>query len=517
MNPIPRVPLALLACTLLAPVACETERRVEGGGGRGEPGGDAGGVLPEAGGGGGFRCNDDADCPVNLPACVAGQCKASHGGQGEGEGEGGGEGEGEGEGAREGEGEGEGGAPGEGICARCEGDPEECGGEEHRCITFQDGNSYCSQACAGPGDCPVGFVCVEHRPSRQCLPLARRCADNCAVAGCATPGEVCDPASGECGRPKGQCDPCVDDAECAGGACVELAEGWRCLDACPGGQGDCPAESTCSDAEDAAVCQPEGGICNRCAGVECDGLTPECNSVTGLCVACLEDADCGGDGFICVNYDCQQGGGGGCRVHADCAGDPGGALCFVGQCVGCITAEDCGPRHRCEDGGCVDAPCEGVQCVAPAACNPANGRCEPSCLDDGCPEAQLCDDGTGQCYNEDGTCDAQSPCRPGSVCGAGGLPLPGEQEARCTCPMPGTDPLNSCQSDADCHPLFSCEAGGFGGGMFCADLCQADGDCPDGWNCEEMIGAFLKACRSGRTYCHPGIQCSGGACGGGPF
>jgi len=398
-----------------------------------------------------------------------------------------------------------------GLCETCEGQPGECGPEDNICIPFQDG-SFCGQACQGEDDCPPGFGCAIVSPNKpkQCVPVSLSCVDNCAVEGCQGAGEVCDPMTGECGQPKGHCSRCAEDAECGDGGCVLLDDGTYCLQACPPG---CPGGSTCGDHEGRDLCLPDGGRCDRCMGVQCEGLRPYCDPVTGLCVECLEHEDCGGGGLSCVQGVCQAGAGD-CIVAEDCADSEDGPHCFAGSCVQCITAQDCPPRHRCDGNLCIEALCEGVNCVAPAQCNPENGRCEPSCVDEGCPDAQLCDGETGQCYNEDGTCDGESQCRPGSLCGAGGGFPPGgpEQGAKCDCPTGG-----QCAGDADCPPPLTCNPPDSQFFPNVCDLsCQGDGDCPEGWSCS---GSLFKLCNSGPTYCHPGFQCNldifagGGACG----
>ena len=359
-------------------------------------------------------------------------------------------------------------------------------------------------ACEGEDGCPPGFGCaaVSATKPKQCVPVALSCVDNCAVDGCPGANEVCDAMTGTCGEPKGHCDRCAEDAECGHGACVSLPDGTFCLRACPPGEeGDCPPGTTCGDHEGSPICLPEGGRCDRCTGVECEGLTPFCDPELGACVECLEHNHCGGGGLSCVEGECEAAVGD-CITAADCADSEDGPHCFAGRCVACITSQDCPPRHRCDGNVCVEALCEGVNCVAPAACDPATGRCAPSCVDDGCGEGQSCDELTGQCFNDDGTCDAQSQCRPGSVCGGGGG-LPGEQGAFCTCPAGG-----QCVDDSDCYAPMPCNPPDSPFAGTCDLLCVGK-PCPEGWECSGLF------CDSGPTYCHPGLKCNAfaGTCG----
>ena len=276
------------------------------------------------------------------------------------------------------------------------------------------------------------------------------------------------------------------------------------VDECPaGGDGACPAGSSCAG----TYCMPDEGLCDRCDGVECDGLTPFCEPTTGQCAACLTDQDCGPSSYCAMGVCREQQGE--CLSNGDCAGNPAGALCFVDRCVECIATEHCPPRSACEGNVCVDALCEGLLCQGGAACNAATGKCDPSCEQTGCLDGQQCDAATGQCYNSDGSCDADSQCRPGSQCGgAAGLPGQPAEGATCSCPSN----IIQCASADDCvgfpggcSQFGTCDIGCFGGDT---------SNCPEGWTCPG--GVFCEPSEL-NDYCHPGLTCSafGGTCGAG--
>ena len=442
--------MAVAAALILIAAGCDEGRRDSA------PGGDNGG---DGRGPGTQRCQDDDECSDPTPFCSGGACSATDdgGGGGIGDGNGGGAGgEGEGEGEAGGQGGDDGDEPGDGsLCSVCTGLAEgECG-EEGRCILFRDQNKYCSAPCGEGNTCQPGFDCVEQWEPPQCLPVAAACEGNCAVHGCDEDGQICDFAFGVCRTPKGHCEECTTDEECDGGGCAQLQEGTYCVAECVEGADDCPAGSSCAG----TFCMPNEGICDRCDGVECNGLTPFCEPTTGECAGCLTDQDCG-QGSFCALGECREAQGE-CLSNGDCNGNPEGSYCFVDRCVECIASEHCPPRNICEANSCVSALCEGLLCQGGAECDPGSGKCAPSCEQTGCLDAQDCDAETGQCYNSDGTCDPESPCRPGSVCGAGGG-LPGaEPGAKCTCP----NNIVQCASADDCvgfpggcNPQFStCE------------------------------------------------------------
>ncbi len=148
----------------------------------------------------------------------------------------------------------------------------------------------------------------------------------------------------------------------------------RPADIAPDSPGTCSSDDQCSGLGTTPYCV--GSMCVGCnaAGVDggghaCPATTPMCNSITGRCVACLQNSDCplGAKGFCSAQNQCV-----GCddpgATSASSTGsiDAGGAtdasidatspacnasvpFCVpsasaspkAGQCVGCLSSADC--------------------------------------------------------------------------------------------------------------------------------------------------------------------------------
>jgi len=76
-----------------------------------------------------------------------------------------------------------GGAGNTGLCESCSSDPQ-CGNDGDLCVRVAAGQqSYCLQACNGPGQCPSGYTCsgspvtsVNGASARQCVPDTGSCS-----------------------------------------------------------------------------------------------------------------------------------------------------------------------------------------------------------------------------------------------------------------------------------------------------------------------------------------------------
>ena len=107
---------------------------------------------------------------------------------------------------------------------------------------------------------------------------------------------------------------------------------------------------------------------------------------------------------------------------------------------------------------CADHPCAGIACQAGSACDAAGARCAPGCAADAdCGADDLrCNAATGQCYQADQRCDAnsmRSVCAPGGACVADPF---NPMQRICTCAF--TDPSNF-QEPNDQHRI-PCQPGG---------------------------------------------------------
>ncbi len=343
-------------------------------------------------------------------------------------------------------------APGEAhLCSSCTVNSDcDSLGAGAECTAITDG-TYCSSACTPGGDeCPEGFTCLA--PFNQCLPATVTCG-GCLAEPCTNAGEVCDFASGECIQPREACGPCTTDSGCQDGlSCTLVGASKHCLAPCADG---CAAGSTCDMAD--GLCKPDSGQCDACGGA-CAGPTPVCLDAQARCVECGPGAPCEAPEVCSANNTCQENMQIGCINDAECIAQ-GLAVCFGGECVQCLQASDCPPRHECSAQQiCEASPCSGVTCQAGSQCDAQLGRCGPGCqvaADCAQPDLMGCNAATGQCYFNDASCDegaAEGVCSPGSICSS---PLPGIFPPSCSCRK--VDPSQPGSPDLiPCHPGFTC-------------------------------------------------------------
>ncbi len=148
----------------------------------------------------------------------------------------------------------------------------------------------------------------------------------------------------------------------------------------------CRTNADCADVAGTPLCQAITGKCiachtnlqcgptEQCENTICTGL-PKCqNSLdcasapggesicdqeNGVCVQCTGDADCG-DGKVCTNRVCHVS----CSSDNDCTAQH--MLCnqgigFYGQCTQCVADSDCKSGEYCESGACVPETCKPAQ------------------------------------------------------------------------------------------------------------------------------------------------------------
>ena len=139
----------------------------------------------------------------------------------------------------------------------------------------------------------------------------------------------------------------------------------------PSTQGTCSTVQPCSGD---LVCA-DGNCAERCTEGSCASGT--CNTVSGLCVECLRNDDCGPD-RVCNTFTGLCGAASvGCVDDVDC---DVGSHCdtLKGACVGCLSDEHCGFGATCDQiahacvavQGCTtDDDCDGQ------VCNPDDGTC----------------------------------------------------------------------------------------------------------------------------------------------
>ncbi len=285
--------------------------------------------------------------------------------------------------------------------------------------------------CGGRG----GVTCDENE---VCDPVASTCrSKTCDEVDCSqSPGTSCDVIDGvcKCGGTGGAvcgptevCNPnaaaCVPQSNCSNSACPLNQECDQPSGQCRCGSAVCAAGQTCTaDSSGQKSC-----VADICFGVACTGATV-CDSADGLC-------------------KCNQ------------------TLCQSGQACSCASSVDggCLPSERvCR----TSALCVGVSCIAPASCDPSDGRCK--CGGPGGP-----------------TCGSDQVC---TLAGSDGRPGASrnrcEGGTQCTAPDGG---LKACAGGSSCDPEDGeCKCGGRGG-----VACGSDGGVDE--IC--VSNAFQQACR----------------------
>jgi hypothetical protein len=134
--------------------------------------------------------------------------------------------------------------------------------------------------------------------------------------------------------------------------------------------GKCTKNADCTSGK---VCNTVSGVCVGClTDANCSGSTPVCNQTTATCVAgCVTSADCSGGTPVCDtgNKVCV-----GCLADEDCSG--GTPVCKSSNktCVACLTNANCsGLTPICDSNNtCVEC-LSNLDCVSPATCQ--GGAC----------------------------------------------------------------------------------------------------------------------------------------------
>jgi sugar lactone lactonase YvrE len=309
-----------------------------------------------------------------------------------------------------------------------------------------------------------------------------------------------------------------------------------------------------TDCQDADPCTTDGcdsslGVCTHVAIVGCTAAALPCSTDAScpggvcdpnrhLCVACLQDADCGKNA-VCSNAAC--------RASLPCVTDAGckstQQVCdfAIAACVDCVTPADCPAAMQCAQHTCVPAPkpcTTSKEC--PGVCNKLTGTCVTCVQSADCPPERFC--------SADGTCASDvcaGPACVGSVayaCAADGsgfaAPTPCEDGAVCTTDTCSTDigclhaPASGTCDDGDlCTSGDACAVGTCVGGpaipcvdssACTADACVSSLGCvhtPQPALCDDAIACTVDACDgSGCSHaasdalCQDGNACTADAC-----
>ncbi len=281
------------------------------------------------------------------------------------------------------------------------------------------------------------------------------------------------------------CQPCVDDAACYGGRCIDIAGANYCTKPCAAAGALCPSGYVCvADPQSGLdVCWPENGSCDcyaetagarkSCAVTNARGTcygfqtcTPDsgwgpCDAPSAQDEACDgRDNDCNGaidDGLPatipCVNEVPDVGA---CDGTATCLGTAGW-VCTAPTPV----PEACDYADNDCDGATDEDFKEGDRYASFEHC----GSCTRSCAE-GFPNATAYCDGA-----------AEPPVCKVAECAAGYFRI---NDFQC---IPNVATVcEPCATDDNC--LFEgarCVA--LGEGTFCSQPCEAEADCPAGYTC----------------------------------
>lgn len=267
---------------------------------------------------------------------------------------------------------------------------------------------FVDQDCPGFGNfCdPLSGTCVECWNDMHC-PGPRICDEQ--------NGNVCRPNcfNGQCG-PNAVCDPainacveCLSDTDCDADESCRLSD-RTCV--------ECLSNAECSDEVARPICDTSAGECVGCrndadcgAGRICEPNVHECVSpnARALCEPCDDDAQCGGNGNLCIGILTAGG-----FVDRSCALDCSNASCPSG--FDCVTVRQterqCRPSYAMQRPTCTAVRRLGLSCPFSAS------EPDPSCGLENVQDARCILDtatGSGVCVI---WCADQSDCPAGFTC-----------------------------------------------------------------------------------------------------
>jgi len=219
--------------------------------------------------------------------------------------------------------------------------------------------------------------------------------------------------------------PCGDKVDANGNIKLtvpdSIFEGRQCIS----GVIKCSECDSCKE-QDFTICLCDENnpceACQECVGGVCIDKCPDQKCVNGACCDCETSSDCG-NGYLCNGCNCIC---------------PTGIKDSQGNCVQCLTNQQCGPCEECVNGECVSTCADGLVCGPNGCTCPAGTEWDPITLkckaiecssDKDCPECQVCVNGECvpikcpegmKCVN--GECvpwPCDKPCNNGADCGEG--------------------------------------------------------------------------------------------------
>jgi hypothetical protein len=258
---------------------------------------------------------------------------------------------------------------------------------------------------------------------------------------------------------------------------------------------------TSDDCDECSFCSPDGFCTELCPNSICDG---------GDCVECITNNDCP------CNLECVQG-------ECKCPGDKP-FLDAKGCCVECNTDNECQGCDVCVGGDCVPKQCPPNQLLNPINCNCSEcitnsdcGGANECCVGGDC----LCcagyyrDPATGNCIVTP-DCFTNEDCGGCDVCVAGGCqtptcPLGFILSADCDCVEECDCGNPQCPSNKSCVPV---NLDGDCGCVSCFGSCSKNSDCGEGCYCDNGVcrkNPCTGACVDGQD-CPQGCGCDGNKC-----
>ncbi len=299
-----------------------------------------------------------------------------------------------------------------GQCKACE--PSDCHGTEPIC------NKYSG-------------ACEPCREDSQCNP--NKCATNGSCGECSANEHCTDEFRPICDTYEGVCNACATDGECEPKYC---AGNGTC--------GDCSAHPHCPNTK--PKCDSELGVCEACPSgtywhtslqkcTECtqnthctNDLMPICNTGTGVCEPCSNNAQCSPD-YCAGNGSC-----GDCSAHEHCPTEtpkcdselgvceacPSSAPVWnasQGKCITCATSNSATPVWNATQKKCISCYASnstkpywnGSACVACPSGTPIWNNAKQQCVK--CTQNSHCSGTTPICNTSTNTCEK---CSSNSQC-----------------------------------------------------------------------------------------------------
>ena len=355
--------------------------------------------------------------------------------------------------------------------------------------------------CSVDKDCPA--------PRGSCLNGG--CL-SCASQFICPSGQICNQATGLCGKP-----PCTSDNDCPApsgscqtGVCQTCARDFTCASGqqCENSTGRCrtlppPCTSNRQCTSPYGTCR--GGKCESCRNFSCPS-GQQCNTLSGLCYTptktCRKDSDCSSPNGTCRFGRCAS-----CTAFSCSSGTTCNTT--TGLCKGCSKDSECkSPNGWCRSRRCTT--CRFYSCSGGLQCNYTSGRCEPRT----CTSHRRCQAPRGACYQgKCQTCNGDFACSSKQICDkVSGLCQPKPECVRHSdcrsdqlclserCVPYACDKLNACPDGQQCiHrrcvPVY---------GLCYSYLCAATDRCLRGPDKKDVCYA---RCGVGGTTCPGGQEC----------